>query len=134
MSSTGVHHICARQGETFKLNFVVRVGDVDADGAPIKVNGKQTSTPMDLSGYTAHMQVRRKPDSDVVFDFSTDSEITLGGVAGTVAVVGAAAVMAAQTATKYMWDIDLIAGVGVGGEVLTPLAGAFTLEPQVTKT
>lgn len=48
---------------------------------------QSNGTPVDLTGYTAAMEVRRRPGQPVIVDLTTENgRIQLGGVAGTIAL------------------------------------------------
>ncbi len=71
-----------------------------------------TTTPVNLTGYTARLKVRRRPSSTpTLLELTHSSGITLGGAAGTIAIV----LTAAQTAllpvdAELFYDLDLIDG------------------------
>lgn len=89
-------------------------------------------TPIDLTGYTAALQIRRTvdaPDPPLV-DLANGSGITLGGVAGTVDI----AVPAADTRDFQpgggVWDLEL---TSPGGVVTRLLQGRVKVSPEVTR-
>jgi hypothetical protein len=85
---------------------------------------------MDLTGYTAHMQVRTKETGALVFDLTTDNGgLTLGDSAGTITFFISAADTAAVTDGKCKYDLELIAP---DGDVIALLAGGFNLVEEVT--
>lgn len=90
------------------------------------------NTPINLTGYTARMQVRADYDATVIVLelTTTNGRITLGGSAGTITLNVAATVMAAVNYGKYVYDIELISS---GGVVTRLLMGNFTIRPEVTK-
>jgi hypothetical protein len=107
--SAGKLDLYIEQGATFKSQLIWK----DA-----------TDTEIDLSGYTARLQVRPKALSDVLYiDLTTENGgITLGGVAGTIDMQIAAADTEAITWLKAKYDLELIDGTGfvtrlVEGEV-----------------
>lgn len=116
MSAT-TFDITIEQGATFTLSLVWK----DSAG-----------TPINLTGWTARMQVRPSYGSDVVLLNlnSTSGGITLGGLAGTIEVVGSATATAAITGRKAVYDIELVAP---GGAVTRLLQGLATLSPEVTR-
>ena len=114
--SAGVYKIWCEQGATFNLFFT----------------WKSTSgTPIDLSGMTARMQVRKtKSDPDLIASFTTaNGRITLGGVAGTVTVIMSAADTAVLTPGVYAYDLEIVNGP----EVTRVIEGSFTVDGEVTK-
>lgn len=90
-------------------------------------------TPVDLTGYTAKMQVRwNYSDTDALATFSTASNtITLGGAAGTISVLGPAT-MAGVTKPKYgVYDLELTHTAS--GRVVRLMQGRAFISPEVTK-
>jgi hypothetical protein len=95
-----------------------------------------TGALVNLTGYTARMQVRPKYTSvdklvDITSSPSGHGSITLGGVAGTIVIL----IHSAHTATldapaKAVWDLEL---VEPGGEADRILEGAVVITPEVTK-
>lgn len=93
-------------------------------------------TPVNITGYTARMQVRRKFTSeDALLSVTEASGITLGGVLGTI-VVG---LTAAQTATLPLSDSGTIHAVydlelvSPGGVVTRLIQGIAILSSEVTR-
>lgn len=87
------------------------------------------STPMNLTGYTAKMQVRSTPTGAVVLELSTaNGRIALGGSAGTITITAAASVMN-MTADLYQYDLEL-----TNGSVVTRLVqGSFEVRDEITQ-
>lgn len=88
--------------------------------------------PINLTGYTARMQVRKRVEaSTVLLDLTiANGGITLGGVAGTIRVQATAAATAAITESDGVYDLELIAG---SGAVTRLLEGSFYLPAEVTR-
>jgi hypothetical protein len=91
-----------------------------------------TGTAINLTGYTARMQVRSAYDAtSTILSLTSSSGITLGGSAGTIAITASATVTAALTAPwSGVWDLELVSG---GGVVTRLLEGAATVSPEVTR-
>jgi hypothetical protein len=96
----------------------------------------QTGAPpaaVDITGYTARMQVRLMPGAPVVASLTTENGgIALGGVAGTITLTMTASVSAAIPAsgcTKYRYDLELISP---GGAVRRFIEGTITIRPEIT--
>jgi hypothetical protein len=87
---------------------------------------------INLTGYTARMQVRSAYDAtSTILSLTSSSGITLGGAAGTIAITASATVTAALTAPwAGVWDLELVSG---GGVVTRLLEGAATVSPEVTR-
>ena len=114
--AAGTYNILAEQGATFTRTILY----TDSAGDPI-----------DLTGYTAAMQVRLKASTvSTITELSTgDSTITLGGAAGTIIMNLDAATMVGLTAGKYVYDLELY-----NGAVVTRLIeGSFTIKAEVTR-
>lgn len=91
-------------------------------------NGK----PVDLTGFTARMQIRRNiADASAVLDLTTaNGGITLGGAAGTIRILATATATAALTISAGFYDLELIDGAGA---VLRLLQGTVTVSKEVTR-
>jgi len=111
----GTYNIIADQGATFARSLVYK---------------DSTGTPVNLTGYTAKMQVRPIPGStDLVLELSTSNgRITLGGSAGTVTLSVPAANMN-FSAGEYAYDLELTSGAGA---VTRLVMGAFLMRGEVT--
>ncbi len=112
----GQYDILAPQGATFNETFTYKLG----------------GSPVNLTSYTARMQVRKTPSSDIkILDLTTENgAITLGGVAGTITVNVTATAMAAVQANKYRYDLEV---VSAGGVVTRLLEGVFLVTAEVTR-
>lgn len=89
-------------------------------------------TPVDLTGYSAHMQIRKADDAMAVMADLTDiSGLTLGGLAGTIDILLTSAQTAAFDTWRAVYDLTLIAP---SGDRTRLLEGAVTIDPQVTVT
>lgn len=109
--------ITIEQGATFTYPLIYK----DSEG-----------TPVNLTGYTARMQVRRSKASDVaVLTLTTENgSITLGGAAGTINVVASAENTAAITIKVGVYDLEL---VSPSGNVKRLIEGEVTISQEVTK-
>lgn len=95
----------------------------------------KTGTPavaVDLTGYTARMQIRPTIESSTVLVSLTTENggIALGGTAGTITLTITATATAAFTWTEGVYDLEL---VSAGGVVTRLLKGAVTVTPEVTR-
>lgn len=115
--SAGLYKMVLEQGATFNLVVTWRNPD---------------QTPIDLTGYTAKMQVRpSKGSADVIATFSTDdATIVLGGSLGTVMFDVDAADTALLPAGVYVYDLEMKSS---GGQVTRLLEGTFTIDAEVTR-
>jgi hypothetical protein len=91
-----------------------------------------TGTAVNLTGYTARLQVRATYDSSsTILSLTSAAGITLGGAAGTIAITATATVTAALTAPfSGVYDLELVSG---GGEVTRLLEGTATVSPEVSR-
>jgi hypothetical protein len=91
-----------------------------------------TGTAINLTGYTARMQVRSAYDSSTtIISLTSSSGITLGGSAGTIAITVSATTTAALTAPwSGVWDLELVSG---GGVVTRLLEGIVSVTPEVSR-
>jgi len=114
MIKPATYNVIAYQGATYTLNLTYSV-----DG-----------TPVNLTGYSAAMQVRETPSaSTTVLSLVSGEQITLGGANGTVAIEVSATAMASAKAGSYQYDLEL----NSGGQVTRLLQGKFAIEAEVTR-
>lgn len=100
-----------------------------------------SSTPVNLTGYTARMQVRASfTSSGTVASLTTSNGgITLGGAAGTVALYISATDTAAFSTASPSQFADAFVGVydlelvSASGDVTRLLHGDFIVNPEVTR-
>lgn len=112
----GTHDIVCDQGATFTRVFTWE------DSA---------ANPIDLTLYTARMQVRATVGSaSTLLSLTTENGgISLGGIAGTITVTATATQTAAITAGCYVYDLEMVTGA-----VVTRLVqGSFTVDAEVTR-
>lgn len=115
MSIVGTHNFEILQGETWTRTLTWKIS-----GALV-----------DLTGYTARMQVRRKVTSDsTLLSLTSGSGITLGGSAGTITLSVSATDTAAMTWREGKYDLELVAS---DGTVTRLLEGRITVDPEVTR-
>jgi hypothetical protein len=118
--TAGIYNATIDQGATWSVTVTYK----DSTGAPIN-----------LTGYTARMQVRANVTSNtVIATLSTtagsEGTITLGGTAGTVDLLISATNTAALTTGQYVYDLELVSG---GGVVTRLLEGNFKVSAEVTR-
>lgn len=92
----------------------------------------QPPAPVNLTGYTARMQLRVTPDSGFTLLALTteNSRITLGGAAGTIVLSLSAADTAALAFPRAVYDLEL---VSPGGVVRRLVEGEVSLSKEVTR-
>ena len=111
----GKYNIVCPQGSTYSQRFTYHIDE----------------SPVNLTTYTARMQVRETHSSDIkVFDLTTaNGGIVLGGSLGTIDVSISATDTAAVVAKNYVYDLEL-----VNGSVVTRIVeGQFIVTPEVTR-
>lgn len=115
-NGTPVYDIIIPQGSTYTLQITWR------DSANALIN---------LTGYTARMMARTEAAATAtIFSLTSASEITLGGVAGTVLITIPAASTLALTAGDYVYDLEVVSG---GGLVYRLVKGRCTVDAEVTR-
>ena len=110
------YNISAEQGATFERSILY----TDAAGDPI-----------DLTGFTAAMQVRDKAEASVfVLELTTgNTMIALGGAAGTIVLAVDAADMINVPAGRYVYDLELYDGANTKRLI----EGSFNVKAEVTR-
>ena len=92
----------------------------------------ESGAAIDLTDYTARMQVRLKKDSTSALLSATTENgyITLGGTAGTIDIEIPATVTADLSFTRAVYDLELVSS---GGIVTRLIEGAVGLSKEVTR-
>lgn len=92
-----------------------------------------TPSPVNLTGFSAKMQVRPSAGSPIlILELSTaDGRITLGGTNGTVTLEVDAVTMAAVPAGGYKYDLYLLSGDATPVETRL-IEGSFKVKAEVT--
>jgi hypothetical protein len=93
---------------------------------------KDNGVAVNLTGYTARMQVRATLESaSTLVELTTaNSRIALGGAAGTISLTISATDTAALTAGRGVYDLELVSGSGI---VTRLLQGVCTISRNVTR-
>lgn len=122
------------QGATFSRVMTVYSGVTDAEIESAKsgtVPASMAAKKVNLTGYTARMQVRETASSaSIILSLTTENGgITLGGSAGTVTITISATETAALTAGSYVYDLELISG----STVYRRIQGDFDVDAEVTR-
>jgi hypothetical protein len=112
--SPGKYNITAYQGATYDIRLTWSIG----------------GTAVNLTNYTAAMQVREAADSETaVLSLTNGSGITLGGTAGTIDINVAYQTMGSVVAGQYVYDLEL----NSGSQVTRLVQGLFTVQAEVTQ-
>lgn len=93
----------------------------------------KNGTVIDLTDYTAKLQVRRSPNSteDPDIELTNEDGLSMGGEAGTIGVTFApATTLALSSDYTGTWDLFLIP---TEATALCLLGGTFTVIPSTTK-
>lgn len=114
--TSSTYDILAEQGAGYAAVLTYR------DSANVIIN---------LTGYTARMQVRKTIGSESPYlSLTNASGITLGGAAGTVAIAISAAALSAVAPGNYVYDLELVSGAGA---VVRLIAGEFVVTGEVSR-
>lgn len=108
----GSYNLCFYQGATLSLTFIWSAGNCCDQGTV--GSGPQ---PVDLTGYTAELQIRAYQSTTAPLYYDASSDITLGGTAGTIALLIPSSVT--ETFTWYIGWYDLLLTDSSGN--VTPL-------------
>lgn len=111
--TAGIYNGVIDQGATWTLNIVYY---------------DYNNVPVNLTGYTARLQLRSKYDSTAVLTLSTGSGITITGPTGEIAIVGTAVQTELIPAGIYVYDLELTSG----SEITRLIQGQMTVRAQVT--
>ncbi|MFN4894210.1 MAG: hypothetical protein ACK5HO_00315 [Pseudomonadota bacterium] len=113
--AAGLYDIIIEQGATFTLNATWK----DSTGAPVN-----------LTGYSARMQVRPSYESEeVLASLVSPTNITLGGALGTIVATIAATDTQKLTMQEGVYDLEL----EIGGVVTRLLQGKAIISWEVTR-
>jgi hypothetical protein len=112
----GIVNLVCPQGATFRRTLTWKIGN----------------TPINLTGYSARMQVREAYDSSsfLLSLTSSNAGITLGGPLGTIVFYISNIDTSNIRAGVYVYDLELIAP---NGDVTRLIQGKFDTTPEVTR-
>ena len=119
---TGTYNLCINQYATFEKVFIWIAGFCGCGTVGA------TSGPVDLTGYTANLQIRPFPLSTTI-DYDASSNIVLGGTAGTITLDIPATATALFTWWNGVYDLIL---TDSSGNVTRLLQGSVIVTPGVT--
>ena len=88
--------------------------------------------PIDLTGYSARMQVRETyfAQDTIVSLTSPDEGITLGGTAGTISIYIDSDVTTEFPPGTFVYDLEVVSGAST---VTRLIEGSFIVSPEVTR-
>lgn len=115
--TAATYDILIEQGATFRLNLIWKDGN---------------NTLVNLSGYSARMQIRRRyRDEAILLSLtSANGAIALGGSAGTITITASATGTATLPAKESVYDLEL---ESADGTVTRLIEGGVTITPEVTR-
>lgn len=108
----GLYNITAYRNDTFVISFTLL---------------DQSSQPIDLSGAVVKMQVRDKPDGEVLWELTEGDGITVGGTGNN--VISISKVCDINGCGSYYYDLQATDS----GVVSTYVKGAFHVIKDITK-
>lgn len=109
-----------------RYNYTILQGDTLSNAPVWKIN----STPVNVTGYSAKMQVRRAVDGSLVVELSSaNGRIAVGTTDGKFTLALTAGETAALPTGQFLYDLEVTAP---DATVTTLLHGGFTINPQVT--
>lgn len=105
------------QGADWYINFVYQ---------------NPAGTPVNITGYTAALQVRTSPlAKTAVLTLTSGSGLTITGATGTIAAHATNAQTTDITNGKYAYDLEITSPLGI---VTRLVQGTIEVSPQVTRT
>ena len=120
----GTFNLSIYQNATFTWLFIWTTNPCCGQGT---VNA--TPQPVDLTGYTATMQFRPYNNDTAPLYYDASSNITLGGIAGTISLTIPASVTGTFTWPSALYDLLL---TDSSGNVYPLLTGIVTVTPAVS--
>lgn len=127
-SDSTYHQVSATTSDTLTINSLNSLGfKAYTTGGVIEYN-----KPVDMSGYTARMQIRAKLDSpDTILELTTEnSGIIINNTTKTVTLNISAAVTADLTFSTAVYSLEMVSS---GGQVTPFVGGNLTLVKEVTR-
>jgi len=94
------------------------------------------STHIDVTGYSARLQIRQTKDSSLHSEFTVaNGRVTVGGTDGKISFTMNSVDSAALTAGQYLYEIELVTGTDGGGNdiVNTVQSGICNIIGEIAK-
>lgn len=109
----------------------IEINAINAAGFKAYTSGGviQFNTPVDLTGYTARMQIKAKVGGTVLKSLVSPTDITLNTAASTITLTISATDTAAFAWKSGVYDLELVSAAGVVTALLT---GKVTVAKEVT--
>ena len=112
-----------------KLNLIIEQG---AEFERTWVYKDENDDPVDLTGYTAQMQIRLTQDeASPIYDSDDNNDITITALTGTLDLVIPTADTTTMTFDRALWSVELT--ITATGKVIRLLEGWVDLSKQVVK-
>jgi hypothetical protein len=118
-----VSNLCINQGATFQQSWTWITNPCACQGT-----AGAAPAPVDLTGYTASLQIRAYPGAPTI-EYDATSNLTLGGVLGTIALLIPATSTALFSWWSGVYDLLLTSPAGI---VTRLLQGKVAVSPSVT--
>lgn len=96
----------------------------------VYISGGLAYAPVNLTSYTAKLQIRSYPDSDPVLTLTSSAGITITALTGNVQVHATATQTRAIDEGTYIYDIEI---TSVSGIVTRLAQGQVVVSPEVTQ-
>lgn len=104
--------------------------DAGTDSTIVFAYKDSTGAAINLTGFSAKMQLRPNPGGTVGLELSTtNGKVVLGGAAGTVTVTFGHVDTTSLTLPTYVYDLELTDG---SSNVTRLVQGTITVDPEVT--
>ena len=131
-STAGQFDLLINQYATYQVTFTWQTGSSCSCNSSCNCP-PVNATPVDLTGYTADMEIRQTINSSTVLYQATTSNgaIVLGGTAGTIALTIPAATTGGFTFLRGVYDMNLTSSQGI---VTRLVQGNVIVSPAVTTT
>ena len=115
-----------------KLNLTIEQGATWRHSLSLKAGTGAQAPALDLTGYTARMQLRTELDApDVLLELTTtNTRITITPLEGRIDLLVSATDTTALEFDRAVYDLEM---ESAGGEVTRVLTGLVTLSRQVTR-
>lgn len=115
--SAAIYNTTIDQGATFELEVVYK---------------NSSGTPINLTGYTAALQIRQNYyDTTALLTLTSPSNgIVITGATGTIDITMSSAQTGGLDEGIYVYDLEISSS---GGNVTRLIQGQFTVSPEVTR-
>jgi len=115
--TAAIYNATIDQGATYELQVIYK---------------NEAGTPINLTGYTAALQVRQNYyDTTALLTLTSPSGgIVINGAAGTIDITMSATQTGSLDEGFYVYDLEISSS---GGNVIRLIQGQFTVSPEVTR-